>query len=114
MTEAATQAAIVAYLRSIGLPDVGHVPNGGSRDKREAARLKWQGVLAGAPDLFVCLPDGRVAWLEVKSGNGRLSPEQAAFGKRRLSEGGLWACVRSIDDVRTVLGIWGVQTREAA
>lgn len=37
-----------------------HVPNGGSRDRREAARLKAQGVRAGVPDL--CLPVPRGEW----------------------------------------------------
>jgi hypothetical protein len=31
-----------------------HIPNGGSRNKLEAANLKKQGVRAGVPD--ICLP----------------------------------------------------------
>lgn len=34
-----------------------HVPNGGSRNRIEAARLQAQGVKAGVPDL--CLPVAR-------------------------------------------------------
>lgn len=34
-----------------------HVPNGGSRNKIEAANLKKQGVKAGVPD--ICLPVAR-------------------------------------------------------
>lgn len=34
-----------------------HIPNGGSRNKLEAANLKRQGVKAGVPDL--CLPVAR-------------------------------------------------------
>lgn len=34
-----------------------HVPNGGSRNKTEAARLQAEGVKAGVPDL--CLPVAR-------------------------------------------------------
>lgn len=34
-----------------------HIPNGGSRNKAEAARLKAQGVRAGVPD--ICLPAAR-------------------------------------------------------
>lgn len=34
-----------------------HIPNGGSRNEREAANLKRQGVKAGVPD--VCLPVAR-------------------------------------------------------
>lgn len=44
------------------------IPNGGHRDKREAARLKQAGVKAGVPDL--CLPVARggflSCWLELK------------------------------------------------
>ena len=41
-------------------PELGllyHIPNGGKRDKLEAARLKLEGVKAGVPDL--CLPVAR-------------------------------------------------------
>ena len=31
------------------------IPNGGYRNKAEAARMKREGVMAGAPDLFVAL-----------------------------------------------------------
>ena len=34
-----------------------HIPNGGSRNKYEAANLKLQGVKAGVPD--ICLPVAR-------------------------------------------------------
>lgn len=37
-----------------------HCPNGGSRNKIEAARLKQQGVKAGVPDIF--LPVARNGW----------------------------------------------------
>lgn len=33
-----------------------HIPNGGKRNQREAARLKAQGVRAGFPDLFLFIP----------------------------------------------------------
>lgn len=60
--EALEQAALfrwVAFIRAT-LPDANmlyHVPNGGKRDRREAAKLKQQGVRAGVPDL--CLPVAR-------------------------------------------------------
>lgn len=37
-----------------------HIPNGGSRDKREASKLKGMGVRRGVPDL--CLPIKRGAY----------------------------------------------------
>jgi hypothetical protein len=35
-----------------------HIPNGGSRNKAEAARFKAKGVKAGVPDLFLPVPRG--------------------------------------------------------
>jgi hypothetical protein len=32
------------------------IPNGGSRDKREAANLKAEGVKSGVPDVFLPVP----------------------------------------------------------
>ena len=56
-----------------------HVPNGGSRNKIEAARLKMQGVKAGVPD--ICLPVARGCYhglfIELKKREGgRVSKEQ--------------------------------------
>ena len=33
-----------------------HIPNGGSRNKIEAARMKAQGIKAGVPDVFISVP----------------------------------------------------------
>lgn len=56
-----------------------HIPNGGSRNKIEAAHLKAQGVKAGVPDLF--LPVARGVWyglfIELKrQKGGRVSDQQ--------------------------------------
>jgi hypothetical protein len=51
------------------------IPNGGKRSKREAERLKLEGVSPGVPDLFV--PQWRL-WIEMKAAKGgRLSFEQS-------------------------------------
>lgn len=50
------------------------VPNGGSRSKATAGRLKAEGVVPGIPDLFV--PAWRL-WVEMKrTKGGSLSKEQ--------------------------------------
>lgn len=59
-----------------------HIPNGGLRGKREAARLKRMGVKAGVPDL--CLPVARGGfhglYVEMKRlDGGRVSTEQKAW-----------------------------------
>lgn len=55
-----------------------HIPNGGSRNKIEAANLKKQGVKAGVPDLD--LPVARKGYhglrIELKFGNNDLSDNQ--------------------------------------
>lgn len=72
-----------------------HVPNGGRRDAREAARLKAQGVKAGVPD--ICLPvprNGRHGlWIELKAPkNGRVSADQKRWIVG-LNGNGYLACV---------------------
>ena len=57
-------------------PVVAHIPNGGSRDAREAGNLKVQGVLAGVPDLFIVMPMGEIIWIEMKAAKGRTSKAQ--------------------------------------
>jgi hypothetical protein len=50
------------------------IPNGGKRSKREAERLKLEGVSPGVPDLFI--PQWRL-WIEMKTAKGgRTSDEQ--------------------------------------
>lgn len=58
-----------------------HIPNGGRRDKREAAKLKRMGVKAGVPDIFLPIPrDGRHGlYIELKAGKNTASPEQREF-----------------------------------
>jgi hypothetical protein len=78
------QAALfrwAAYMRGTWpeLERMFHVPNGGSRNKAEAARLKAQGVRAGVPD--ICLPVARGCYhglfVELKKREGgRVSKEQ--------------------------------------
>lgn len=58
-----------------------HIPNGGSRNKREAANLKRQGVRAGVPDL--CLPVARAGfhgmYIELKFGKNKPTTKQAEW-----------------------------------
>jgi hypothetical protein len=70
------------------------IPNGGSRHKVEAFRLKASGVRAGVPD--VCLPVPRSHWhglyLELKVGKNYPSPEQKEW-LRLLGEQGYQTAV---------------------
>lgn len=122
--EAELQGAVIQYLRLALRPPAFAfaVPNGGSRDKREAAKLRWQGVLPGVPDLILAFPPQstghRAAGIELKSATGRLSPEQRDVGLQLTACGWCWACCRSIEEVEDVVRSWGLvlnaSTRMAA
>jgi hypothetical protein len=107
--------AIVDYLRLV-LPGalVWHSANGHYRSKSQGAELKRMGVLAGVFDLTILTHDGRLCFLEVKDAKGVMSAPQKAFGASLDAAGVPWAVVRSVDDARRVLSLWGISTREVA
>ena len=79
------------------------VPNGGSRSKREAGRLKAEGVKAGVPDLTIVY-DGMYYGLEVKkpatkTPKGYLSKQQKSMIKKIEASGGSVKVVYSVADV---------------
>lgn len=88
MSEADEQQTVVEYCDAKGIP-VFHVPNGGGRDKREAANLKRQGVKPGVPDL--CVPVARglchSLYIEMKSEGGKISEAQTGWLRRLRAEG---------------------------
>ena len=60
-----------------------HVPNGGSRNRIEAANLKEEGVKAGVPDLELPAARGNYTGLhiELKHGNNKVTADQDRFLK---------------------------------
>lgn len=54
------------------------IPNGGSRNKLEAANLKMAGLLPGVPDLFL-FGNGHHQFVELKKHKGTLSAQQKDF-----------------------------------
>jgi hypothetical protein len=81
--------------------------NAGHRSLRMGARMKAEGLQAGAADLCVMLPGGRACWLELKTAVGRQSIAQKGFEAkcRRLSHP--YAVVRTLDEALAVLTSWG-------
>lgn len=85
-----------------------HVPNGGSRDPIEAARLKAQGVKAGVPDLVLPGARGKYhgLYIELKrQKGGRLSDDQKKWldklteqGYLALRRDGAEAAIKTIED----------------
>lgn len=69
------------------------IPNGGLRHFLVAAKLKAEGVKRGVPDIFLPVPTMMSGimehglFIEMKSAEGRLSPEQKAWGCAVLSQG---------------------------
>lgn len=109
-TEHKMQVALMAYLRIAGRQDLHWfaVPNGGHRHIAEANRLKAEGVRPGTPDLCFMLPEGKVAWLEMKTTKGTLGPSQKTFREIANRLGHLWGMARSVDEAIALLKQWGV------
>jgi hypothetical protein len=115
------QVALVDYLAIAARPEIEYraIPNGGLRKIRVAQKLKAEGVRRGTPDLFFCLPAGRIAWLEMKAGKNGLEKEQKDFRDRVLALDHLWAMARSVNEALPILTAWGVlkpayEVRDAA
>jgi hypothetical protein len=82
-----------------------HIPNGGKRNAREAARLKRQGVRAGVPDLFLALPRGPAAglFIEMKAAKGRTSEKQQEWLNRLALAGYATHVCHGFDAARRVI-----------
>lgn len=66
-----------------------HSPNGGLRSKREAAKFKAMGTLAGFPDLFCFVSKGQFngLFIELKAHKGKVSDAQKEVIKRLQKQG---------------------------
>lgn len=66
-----------------------HIPNGGLRDKRTAARLIGQGVHSGVPDVFIPAARGDYhgIYVELKTGANNPTPNQNEFMSGAMAEG---------------------------
>lgn len=86
------------------------VPNGGSRNKIEAANLKRQGVKSGVPDLCLAYPSRGYhgLYIEMKVGKNKPSSNQKAW-LMNLSAAGYatavcYSCDEAIKTIRDYLG----------
>ena len=82
-----------------------HVPNGGSRNKIEASKLKQMGVRAGVPDLVLPVPKGIYSglFIEMKYNKGRLQDSQKDYLRRAAVYGHCCYVCYSADDAIRVL-----------
>lgn len=102
------QVALFDYLALAARPEleIRAIPNGEKRHIAVASRLKAEGVRRGSPDIFVCLPEGKIGWLEMKAAKGALSKEQREFRDKVQALGHLWALARSVDEALEILTRW--------
>jgi hypothetical protein len=125
-SEDSIQRGITKYLRTV-LPSgwiVCAIPNGGSRNLIEAAKMKATGTLAGMPDLMILgcrewgcdgAPESEPVtyFIEVKSAKGRPSLPQLDMHDKLLDLGHSVGIARSIDDCRDLCRKWNLPLKEA-
>jgi len=79
------------------------VPNGGTRNKIEAMKLKATGLTAGVADLIVCLPFGRVLFVELKTEIGTQSEAQKTFESKITKLGHDYFLIRSLEEFKNLI-----------
>ena len=114
------QIALIQHLKYRCRPDViyFHVPNGGWRDEREAAKFKAMGTLAGVADMVfiwndhdsIQQPCTDILFLELKRRGGQLSNAQCEFMQRLIKHvpGVHYHTADSIDGALEILRTHGI------
>ena len=112
MTESQLQRAVARLLDHSGMLWL-HVPNGGHRHPAVAAKLKAEGVKAGAPDVLVFdsvhIRSQGVIWeynglaIELKVGRNKPSAAQREWHEKLRARGWRVEVCRTIDEVLEVL-----------
>lgn len=76
------------------------IPNGGSRNVIEAARLKREGVLAGVADLCILVVNSQyhALFVEMKTVKGVQSENQKAFEQYCIKNDYQYSVCRSFDE----------------
>ena len=107
--ESRMQQAIVKWwacqCRAFGVPE--HLlmafPLQAARTAQNGARMKAEGVRKGTPDMFLAVKRGPCAglWLENKTTEGVVAPEQKAFMQDLFAFGYKVAVCRDFDEART-------------
>jgi hypothetical protein len=81
-SEEFNQIFAVSFLKKLQLSGLDfefwHTPNGGTRNKAEAGKMKLMGLLAGVPDISL-MAMGKFQFIEFKKPKGTLSKEQRDF-----------------------------------
>lgn len=82
-----------------------HIPNGGSRNKQEAVKLKQMGVKAGVSDLCLPYPKGIYCglYIEMKYGNNQHQKTQKEFLTDMAAAGHYVATCYSAEEAVNIL-----------
>lgn len=81
------------------------VPNGGSRNAIEAARMKQSGTLAGVSDLIV-IGNKSMLFVEMKTKTGRQSDKQKQFQQDIERLGYQYVICRSLSEFIEAITAW--------
>lgn len=107
-SEAKIQQKIVMMVRSEFQDHIiFSVPNEGKNLKEQMSKIAT-GLMSGVADLILLTPKGQTMFLEVKTPDGRQSPNQIKFENKVRSIGLFYIVVRNNEDVRNVIE-WGVK-----
>jgi hypothetical protein len=79
------------------------IPNGGTRNKLEAITMKATGLLAGASDLIVITPKGKLMFVELKTDTGKQSDKQIDFENRVKKLGFEYHLIRSVEEFKLLI-----------
>lgn len=89
------------------------VPNGGKRNKVEAAIMKGLGVRAGVPDLCVLITDGPALFIELKAPKGCATESQVDWSDWLNMNGHASIFARTVETVQMFVDK-AIQERRAA
>jgi len=99
------QIMLVQYLKARKIPHYA-IPNGGSRNKIEAARMKAEGISAGVPDICIPVPNKHYhgLYIEMKRRKGGVVSEKQKKWIETLNNNGYLAVVcRGFEEARGVV-----------
>lgn len=107
ISEEAIQKAVIQWVKYHPVLKrlVIHIPNEGKRTPRFGKKLKDLGMLPGVWDILIPMARHGYhgAWIEIKSKNGILSPEQVQFKDDMQQQNYFTAVCHSVDEgIKTI------------
>jgi len=81
---------------------MGSIPNDGMNAQEQMRKIQT-GLLKGASDTFVILPNGVTLWVEFKDDKGKQSPAQIEFQNSVELLGHCYYLVRSLDEFKKII-----------